>query len=159
MNKKLIFIAILGVILIVGGNFAINKVISKTAVNTPTTPPSDTKQVAPAPQASSSNKVAIVSTNPNPLDENIIGGNDTIEITFNRPLENVGEFKVRIEPKVDFKVELSSDRKTAKIIPVKPFELGTTYTLFIGPETKFDGVGRWGEEKIFHFKTIRYTGV
>lgn len=101
----------------------------------------------------------IVSTKPDPLEDNIISATDIVEITFNRPLENVGEFKSRIEPKIDYKVELSGDRKTAKIIPLKPYPLGSTFTLFIGTETKFDGVGRWGEEKIFHFKTIKYTGV
>lgn len=101
----------------------------------------------------------IISTRPDPLDNNVVSATDIVEITFNRSLENVGEFKVRIEPKINYKVELSGDRKTAKIIPEKPYELGTTYTLFIGPETKFDGVGRWGEEKIFHFRTIKYSGV
>lgn len=101
----------------------------------------------------------IVSTKPDPLEEAIISANEVVEITFNRSLENVGEFKSRIEPKIDYKVELSGDRKTAKIIPKKLYELGATYTLFIGTETKFDGVGRWGEEKVYHFKTITYRGV
>lgn len=101
----------------------------------------------------------IVSTKPEPLEEAIIAADQIIEITFNRPLENVGEFKSKIEPKIDYKVELSSDRKTAKIIPLKSFELGSTYTLFIGPESKFDGAGRWGEEKIYHFQTIKYRGI
>ncbi|MBU1031839.1 hypothetical protein KKE03_02890, partial [Patescibacteria group bacterium] len=101
----------------------------------------------------------IVSTKPDPLEDTIIPATATIEITFNRPLENVGEFKLRMEPKIDYKIELSGDRKTAKIIPVKPYQLGTTYTIFIGTETKFDGVGRWGEEKIFHYRTISYRGV
>ncbi|MBU1000555.1 hypothetical protein KKE78_04130, partial [Patescibacteria group bacterium] len=104
-------------------------------------------------------KPTIVTTKPDPLEETIISTVDVIEITFNRPLENVGEFKSRLEPDLEYKVELSSDRKTAKIKPVKSFLLGATYTLFIGPETKFDGVGRWGEEKIFHFRTITYRGV
>lgn len=101
----------------------------------------------------------IVSTKPDPLEDTIVAATEIVEITFNRPLENVGEFKNRIEPKIDYTVELSGDRKTAKIIPKKPYELGATYTLFIGTETKFDGVGRWGEEKIYHFKTIRYRGI
>lgn len=105
------------------------------------------------------NPPTIVSTKPDPLEDNIVSGSDVVEITFNRPLENVGEFKSRIEPKIDYKVELSGDRKTAKIIPAKPYPLGTTFTLFIGTETKFDGVGRWGQEKVFHFRTIKYTGV
>lgn len=113
----------------------------------------------PSTTISATAKPQIVSTKPDPLEDNIVGVSDIIEITFNRPLENVGEFKSRIEPKIDYKVELSGDRKTAKIIPAKPYQLGTTYTLFIGTETKFDGVGRWGEEKIYHFKTITYRGV
>lgn len=101
----------------------------------------------------------IVSTKPDPLEEAIISASEVVEITFNRPLENVGEFKLRIEPKVDVKVELSGDRKTARIIAIQPYSLGQTYTIFIGTETKFDGVGRWGEEKIFHFRTIKYRGI
>lgn len=108
---------------------------------------------------SPNDKPKIVSTKPEPLEEAIISASEVIEITFNRPLENVGEFKVRIDPKIDFKVELSGDRKTARIIAIQPYNLGQTYTLFIGTETKFDGVGRWGEEKIFHFRTIKYRGI
>lgn len=105
------------------------------------------------------NPPEIVSTNPDPLEDNIVSSTQTIEIAFNRSLENVGEFKFRIEPKINIKIELSGDRKIARIIPIKPFELGTTYTIFIGPETKFDGIGNWGQEKIYHFRTIKYTGV
>jgi len=121
----------------------------------PTPSPLPSKTSSPSP----SEKPQIVSTKPDLLEDTIISATDIVEITFNRPLENVGEFKVRIEPKIDYKVELSGDRKTAKIIPTKPYQLGTTYTLSIGPESKFDGVGRWGEEKIFHYKTIPYRGV
>lgn len=101
----------------------------------------------------------IVSTKPDPLEDNIVSATEIVEITFNRPLQNSGEFKLKIEPKIDFKIELSSDRKTAKITPVKPFELGVTYTIFIGPDTKFDGVANWGQDKFYHFKTVKYTGV
>lgn len=121
----------------------------------------ETKNIpAAATQASQQNESPkIVSTKPDPLEDNIISGSDTVEITFNRSLENAGEFKSRIEPKIDYKVELSGDRKTARIIPAKPYPLGTTFTLFIGTETKFDGAGSWGQEKVFHFRTIKYTGV
>jgi len=121
--------------------------------------PVPTPSTVPSPTISSQEKPQIVSTKPDPLEEAIISTAEIIEITFNRPLENVGEFKNRIETKIDYKVELSGDRKTAKIIPVKPYSLGTTYTLFIGSESKFDGVGRWGEEKVFHFKTVNYRGI
>lgn len=130
----------------------------KSDSTSPTSTSTSTSTSTPAP-VSPTDKPQIVSTKPDPLDESMISATEVIEITFNRPLENVGEFKVKIEPEIAFKVELSGDRKTGKIIPAKPYQLSTTYTLFIGTETKFDGVGRWGEEKIFHFKTIKYTGV
>lgn len=101
----------------------------------------------------------IVSTKPDPLEDNIVAADGVVEITFNKPLQNSGEFKLKIEPTVEFKVDLSSDRKTARISFIKPLELGSTYTLFIGPETKFDGTGNWGQEKIFHVRTIVYKGV
>lgn len=105
----------------------------------------------------------ILFTKPDPLEEAIIGANEVVEIIFNRPLENEGELKLKFDPKlqykIDYNIELSQDRKTAKIIPLKPYELGSTYTLFIGPDTKFEGVGEWKQEKIYHFKTIRYRGV
>lgn len=101
----------------------------------------------------------IISTKPDPLNEAIVPADQTIEFTFNKPLQNVPEFKVRIEPKVEFKVSLSSDRKTATIKFIKPLDLGTAYTLTINPDTKFDGVGEWGLTKDFHFRTITYKGV
>ena len=146
--KSLKLVVVLIIILIAGAFFWKSRTPAA-----PSTPPAPSATVSP------SAKPQIVSTKPNPLDETIVSATEIVEITFNRPLENVGEFKSRIEPKIDYKVELSGDRKTAKIIPAKPYQLGTTYTLFIGTETKFDGVGRWGEEKIYHFKTITYRGV
>ncbi|MDP3758730.1 MAG: hypothetical protein Q8Q86_03350, partial [Candidatus Daviesbacteria bacterium] len=145
--KVIIFVIII-IVIFTGAFFWKSRTPAK-----PSTPPAPSASVSP------SDKPTIISTKPNPLDETIVSATEVVEITFNRPLENVGEFKVRIEPKTDYKLELSGDRKTARIIPVKPYQLGTTYTLFIGTETKFDGVGRWGEEKIYHFKTITYRGV
>lgn len=149
MNKK-VFIAILVLIVLFLGFFLIQKMPAKTA---------SIKQVSSEQRDISKDLPYIVSTKPDPLENNIVSAGDVVEITFNRSLENVGEFKSKIEPKIDYKVELSGDRKTARIIPAKPYALGTTYTLFIGPDSKFDGVGAWGQEKIFHFSTIKYTGV
>lgn len=101
----------------------------------------------------------IVSTKPEPLENAVVSATEVVEITFNRSLENIGEFKFRIDPKADIKIELSSDRKTVKIIPQTPFDLGVTYTIFIGPETKFDGVGNWGKEAIYHFQTVKFRGI
>ncbi len=146
-QKIITGIVIIGIILVI--------IFLKGISSKPTTSSSDKKPI----QVSENDKPQIISTKPDPLEDNIVGATDVVEITFNRSLENVGEFKSRMEPEIGYKVELSGDRKTARIIPAKPYPLGTTFTLFIGPDTKFDGVGRWGEEKIFHFRTIKYTGV
>ncbi len=144
---------ILGIILIViAGYFLYGKISNQIDSEKPT---QDSKPT----QISSTDKPQIVKTVPDPLNEAIVPANQVVEITFNRPLENVGEFKIRMEPKIEFKLELSGDRKTGKIIPAKPFELGTEYTIYLGAETKFDGVGRWGENKEFRFRTIKYRGI
>lgn len=101
----------------------------------------------------------IISTKPEPLENAVVSATEIVEITFNRPLENIGEFKFRIDPKAEIKIELSPDRKTAKIIPQTPYELGVTYTIFIGPDTKFDGAGNWGKEAIYHFQTVKFRGI
>lgn len=110
-------------------------------------------------QNSQNDSPQIVSTKPDPLENTIVSTTEVIEITFSRPLQNPGEFKLRIEPKIEFSIDLSNDRKTAKVTFTKPLELGITYTMFIGPDTKFDGTGNWGMEKIYHFRTITYRGV
>lgn len=121
----------------------------------------DAKSSVPA--QSSNQEIKIISTNPDPLEEAVILPTQTIEITFNIPLENKGEFKNKIEPLLnplsDYEIKLSDDRKTAKIIPTIPFKLGTTFTLFILPASKFDGKRQLGKEIIYHFKTIEYRGI
>lgn len=118
--------------------------------------PSQTNQTA---SPSNDSEARVIATKPDPLNEAIIPADQIIEISFNKPLQNVPEFKVKIEPKIEFKVELSPDRKVAKITALKPFELNTAYTLSIAPDTKFDGVGNWGKEQNFHFRTIKYRGI
>jgi len=84
----------------------------------------------------------------------------TLEFTFNYPVENKGEFKHKFEPEFkDYEVKLSEDRKTVRVIPIKPFTLGTTYTFAILPESKFDGKKVLKESFTYHFKTIEYRGV
>ncbi len=148
-KMKVILIAFVIFLIAIGG-FIYKK--STVSPKTPTTP-------SPTVIQTQSDSPKIVSTKPDPLEEAIVPTNQVVEITFNLPLQNSGEFKLRIEPNIEFKVQLSQDRKTAKIIPQKSLDLGTTYTIVIGTDTKFDGVGAWGQEKIYHFKTIKYTGV
>lgn len=147
MKKNLIILITLALIVSVIGMFIYRDLKHKQAPAQTTTNPSE------------SDSPAIVSTKPAALDGAIVSSTEVFEIVFNRSLENVGEFKVRIEPKIDFKLELSQDRKTGKIKPVKPLELGTTYTIFVGSDSKFDGAGAWGQTKTFQFKTIKYSGV
>lgn len=110
------------------------------------------------PPASQPDAPRLISTKPDPLEDTIIAADQIIEITFSHALENVPEFKTKIEPKIDYQIELSADKKTAKIIPEALFELGTTYTLFITQDSKFEGGGRLPQELNFHFRTVRYRG-
>ncbi len=104
-------------------------------------------------------EIKVVSTNPENLDGSTILPNQTIEITFNQSIENRGEFKNKIDPPAEYEIKLSDDRKTAKIILAKPFNLGAGYTLFIKSDTKFDGKRTLDKEIIYHFNTISYQGV
>lgn len=102
-------------------------------------------------------KPVLVSSNP--ADFATIGPAQTIELTFNQPLENKGELKLNVEPVFEYDVELSDDRKTAKIIPKTPFPAGAAYTIFIKSDTKFDGQKKLEHEEIIHFKTVNHSGV
>lgn len=119
--------------------------------------------VTPRPaDLSTSDSITVVSTNPSQMKEKktvVVLPTQTIEISFNQPLENLPETKIVIEPKADYKVELSDDRKTLKIIPVTPYALGQGYSLFVKGETKFDGKKTLGSDVDFHFATISYNGV
>ena len=119
----------------------------------------DSKETNPPKSQTQNDSPKIISTKPDPLEEATVPAVDSIEITFNKPLQNPSEFKVRIEPKIDFKIELSSDKETGKIILEKPLDLGMSYALYIGRDTKFDGVGEWGMDKEFHFRTVSYKGI
>lgn len=101
----------------------------------------------------------LVSTNPSPLDGAILWGLQPIEITFNMPLENIPELKYKLEPQIDIKVELSSDKKTVRFIPTKTLPLGVGFTLFISGDAKFDGKKTLGKDYTFRFKTIEYKGI
>ncbi len=101
----------------------------------------------------------IVSVRPDFNQNPIILPDQNIEIEFNLPLENIGEFKHRIDTFKDYETKISLDRKTVTIIPKKPFDLGRSFTLFILGDTKFDGHKTLGVEQHFSFRTIAYHGV
>ncbi len=145
LNYKFLLIIVL---IAVGFLFYSN--LTKTKLSSSSASP------APTPQ---SDKPQVLSVKPGSAQSDILLQNQPIEITFNRPLENSGEFKHEITPKFKYRLETSSDRKIIKITPEESYQVGTEYTLFIKPETKFDGAQNLGEEKIYHFKTIQYRGV
>ena len=139
------------ILLVILGIFLLGKVNLKSDT------PESSATPTPTPSVSENDPPTVISINPE--NETVIPPDSEIEIVFNRPLENEGELKVKFDPPAEFKRVLSPDRKTAKIIFEKPLELGTGYTLFITKDTKFTGVGAWGQEKDFHFQTIKFRGV
>lgn len=114
--------------------------------------------IAPAEKTSEKQEVQVVSTVPADLHDSTILPNQTIELTFSDPLVNVPETRWSISPTVDIKAELSSDKKTLRLIPNKPFGLGNGYTLQIKGETKIEGKGNLDREIIYNFKTIEFKG-
>lgn len=150
MPKKLL---IFTVIVLVGAVFIWNGPNSKKS-----NPPPSQKATAPATQTDTPQLVA---TKPDPLDEAIIVPGQTVELTFNLAIENIGEFKHRLEPlTTKYQAKLSDDRKSVIITPSSgAFPVGTTFTLFVSPETKFDGGKRMNNELIIHFKTVDFRGV
>lgn len=105
------------------------------------------------------NTPELISTNPQALDGTTILPTQIIELNFNLPLENDAEIKITFEPKAEYKIELSNDKKTAKIIPLKPYALGQGYSLSIKSDTKFQGKKTLGRDYGFGFRTIEYRGV
>lgn len=120
------------------------------------------KETTPTPTAQvqeASGKPEVVSTKPTDLENSYILPTQVIEITFNMPFENIGEAKNRVEPKADYKAELSVDRKTLILKPARTWDLGKSYTLIIQPDSKFDGRKLLNRDVNFHFRTINYNGV
>ncbi len=149
MIKKLIIIVILAGV----GLFAFRNMPSKSPTQTPTASPPQIKQVT------QTDTPVLVSTKPDPLDEAVILPTQTAELSFNIPIENIGEFKYEFTPKTSYKAKLSDDRKTVVLTPNPTWPVGTTFTINISPLTKFDGGKRLKEGFIIHFKTIDYKGV
>lgn len=107
-----------------------------------------------------SEAATLISTNPSPLEGIIILPNQVIEVTLSDPLENEGELKHKISPQMEFEIKLSSDKKVAKFIPKRPYNMGTGYTLTIQTEqTKFITKKKLDKDYEFHFQTIKYQGI
>lgn len=108
-------------------------------------------------------KLTIVSTKPDPLDEATILPKDGIEITFNYPIYR-SELKHRFDPEMKHEVVVVNgiDKElgtTFRITFNDSLELGRGYTLIILPETHDQKNHNLDHEYIYHFKTISYRGV
>jgi hypothetical protein len=102
--------------------------------------------------------VKVVSTVPDNLDNGVVPPTSTIELTFNKPLVR-DDTRIVLDPKTDYRTDLSSDHKTLKIIPGKSFDLGKDYTLTIKQGYGTDTGEKTDSDIIFHFKTVEYNGV
>jgi hypothetical protein len=107
-------------------------------------------------------EIRLIGTNPPELLEKkeiIIIPTQTIEFTFNERLENAPETRIVLDPVADVEIKISDDKKSAKIIPTKPYKLGQGFTVFIKGETKFEGGKKLDRDYDFHFNTINYSGI
>ncbi len=109
--------------------------------------------------ASPNDRPKVVSITPTPGENNVLLPTQPIEITFNIPVQNGGEFKHKLDPKLEYDISTSNDRKTIIIKPKSTYPLGQGITLIISPETKFDNQQKLENEVIYHFQTIQYKGV
>lgn len=108
------------------------------------------------------NEPQLISTTPPELFEKkpmIFIPTQVIELHFNVELENGPETKLVLDPPHEFKVEISSDNKTARIVPLKPYTLGQGYTIFIKPDTKIKGGKTLGKGYDMQFNVINYSGI
>src|SRR3989344_7198590 len=147
MSKKIVatslLVLIIAIIFVLIGNF-------KTLINRETPPPIYKKEAG----------LEIVSTAPDPLEGATILPTQNIGINFNKPLYR-SEFKHKFDPEIEHEVEVVDgiDKELGSTFRIKfsqPLELGSGYTLFILPNTKTEDGFELGQEKIYHFKTIRY---
>lgn len=112
-------------------------------------------------------KPALVSTSPVDLSPNSsILPAQQIQLNFNLPLENIGEFKYKITPVVELNAMLSGDRKTVTITPKLPYPLGKSFEIEVLPDSKFnpDPANKSTQQRLENsifvkFKTIDYRGV
>jgi hypothetical protein len=102
----------------------------------------------------------VVATNPAAMKEKktvVVLPTQSIEITFNQPLENVPETRITIEPKADYKVELSSDKKTIKIIKtVTPNIFSYNGKEYDFTDYKFEVIINNDKNEKAHFVTIGF---
>lgn len=138
-----VVVAILGIILVV--------IFGKGLYSPPSDPP-----IIEETEINSQAAVHVISTSPKSLDGATVSPTQTIEITFNKPLVR-DDTRIIVEPKADYKTDLSPDHKTLKITP--SFELGKSYTLTIKSGYGTDTGEKLDQDLNFKLQTISYNGV
>lgn len=146
-NQIIALVALLGAILVVVFTFGLYP--------KPATPPIETNnQQVKNPEPG----VKVLGGNLSKDGTVVIAPTQALDITFNKPMVR-DDARIILDPKVDYKVEISSDHKTIKIIPEKAFDLGKDYTLTIKSGYGTDTGEKLDTDLTFKFKTISYTGV
>lgn len=113
--------------------------------------------------SSSTDKLQLLSTNPKPLDGATILPTQVLEFTFSQPVSKT-EFKHHFDPEVDHQVEVVEPSGSwigtkLRITFKKPLQLGSGYTLFVESSTHSEDQQSLGQDYIYHFSTIKYTGI
>ncbi len=120
-------------------------------------PTANQEEAAPEENLVQSDRPQLVSSDP--VDTSTIGPTQKIELNFNMPLENEGELKIVIDPKFEYTLKLSEDKKTATLTPNDPLPAGAGYTLFVKGNTQFAGKKLLENDAIVHFKTVNHSGI
>jgi hypothetical protein len=139
INKILIVLAILGI-----GVFVWNQ-----------------KQVVSKKDVAQTETIKIVSTSPEPLEEATILPNQTITVTFNKPID-VNRLKIHLEPAAALEIAMPSKDSLNNTLTInfkESLQLGSGYTLFINADPANKEKLPLEKDYIFHFKTISYKGV
>lgn len=147
MNKNKLIISVVLLILLACGFYLIQQKNNQEGKQNPT-------------NTSSSQSLDIVKIlSVKPTDNSTILPTQPIEITFTSTVKSLEDFKHVIDPKFEYEMKLSEDKKTVTITPKISYPLGVNFALFIKPDTLFDDGKKLEGETIYHFKTIQYKGI
>lgn len=104
--------------------------------------------------------IKILSTKPTNLNGITLLPTDSIEIVFNNPMVAFDpNYHVVIDPKTEVETKASDDRKTITIKPKKSWAVGTSYSLMIKNNLKFEGDNTLGQDVNFNFHTLAIKGI
>jgi hypothetical protein len=105
-------------------------------------------------------EIMLVSTQPDLSQEPTISSLQPISLTFSYPLTfDPEKGRIKFEPEVDFKSELTNESKTLVVTPLEPFESGQNYTLHLTSELKFDKGKKLGKDIDLRFRVIKHSGL